>query len=215
MYGRVIGANTFKRTDGESLNFAISCLDIRGMIEKRGDKIVPLSPENVPVKISAGYGGAENLVGTERGRLLLSQIREATIIMVPFNSDPSGRITGFVQRKAETTFEKRLKWKSIKRRSEVNQSTAFVIVAMYFSLTEGQERNLVSDLNIHMVILSRDVDKEGTEMSAIVWDEKKAVGKVTLKSLANGVVSRTLETRVSQYFSDLSSAYRRALREVN
>lgn len=214
MYGEVIGVNTFKRTDGESLNFAVSCLDIRDMVEKKGNKLVSLSPENVPVKISSGYGGAENLVGTERGRLLLSQIREAMINMVPFNSDPSGRITGYVLKQAEKTFEQRLKWKNVRRRSEVNQSTAFVIVAMYFSLTEGQERSLVSDLNIHVVILARDVDKEGNELTAKVWDEKKAVGKVTLKALANGIVSRTLGSGITAYFSDLTSAYRKALREI-
>ncbi len=214
MFGEVIGVNTFKRTDGESLNFAISCIDIKDMVAKKGDKMVPLSPENVPVKISSGYGGAENLVGTERGRLLLSQIREASINMVPFNSDPSGRITGYVLKQAEKTFEQRLKWKNVRRRSEVNQSTAFVIVAMYFSLTEGQERNLVSDLNIHVVILARDVDKEGNDLTAIVWDEKQTVGKVTLKALANGIVSRTLGSGITSYFSDLSAAYRKALREI-
>lgn len=215
MYGEVVGANTFKREDGESLNFAISCIDIRRMIQEKGDRSVALSPESIPVKISDGYGGAENLVGTERGRVLLSQIREAIILMAPLNSDPTGRITNFVQRKAETTLERRMKWTPIKRRQDVNQSTAFVIVAMYFTLTDGQEQNLVSDLNVHTVILSRDVDKDGTEIAAIVWDERKTIGKVTLKTLLEGVVSRTMESRVNEYFDSLSSAYRRALREVN
>lgn len=214
MFGSVVGVNTFKRTDGESLNFAISATDVQDMVEKKGDKLVALNPQNVPVRISGGYGGAENLVGTEKGRILLSQIREVVIVTLPFNQDPSGRITEYVENIAERTLDRKLEWRRVSRSRDLKPSTAIVVVAMYFTFTEGAEEDLVSDLNVHTVILSRDVEKDGTEITAIVYDEKDAVGTVALKALLNGIISRTLESGIQRYFNSLVGEYRKAVRAV-
>lgn len=210
MFGEVVGANTFKRRDGENLNFAISSDDVRDVVNSRGTRLIALSPETVPVKIAGGHDGAENLVGTERGRLLLSRIKEAAIVIAPFNYDPTGKITDYVELNAERTFEGRLRWKRVTQSREMKPSTAVVIMTMYFSLTEGAERDGVSDLNVHMVILARDVDKNGRGYTAIVWDERDVVGTTSLNNLRNGSISRTIENGVRNYFTKLVSTYRKA-----
>jgi len=221
MRGEVVGANTFKRIDGESLNFAISSMDIRGMLETKGSKVTSVSPKTIPMRITGGGGGgsagppgAEDVVGTEQGRILLSQIREAVVVIAPFHIDRTGRMADFVEASAERTFLKRLKWKRVTRRGQLKRNTAIVLVTMHFSLTEGEERNLISDLNVQTVILAPDVDKDGTQKLYKVWDEQKVVGTATIQTIANGVVSRKMQSGVSDYFGKLVTEYRKAIRSV-
>src|SRR5690606_4882516 len=115
MLGEVVGMNSAVRTTGQNLNFSVSCVDIREMTDGVGDKVADLSPESVPVKISGEFGNAENLAGTERGKVLLSQISEAAVVIAPLNADPTGRITDFVMTVAEQNIVDKTGWKRVTR----------------------------------------------------------------------------------------------------
>jgi hypothetical protein len=215
MRGEVVGANSFQRADGENLNFAISCVDIADVLANRGSQLTQVSPESIPVKLSGGYGGVENLAGTERGQLLMSQIRDAIVVIQPFSQDPTGRITDYLEISAERAVLDRVGWERIRRSSQVRGSTAVVVVVTYFRVGDDTTRdNLVSELVIDMTVMARDVDRAGTEKLAIVWSEKDGVGTTSLESVINGRVTRTVETGVASFFRKFVGDYRRAVREA-
>jgi S1-C subfamily serine protease len=216
MLGEVVGMNSAVRTSGQNLNFSVSCLDIREMTEQAGDKVADLSPESVPVKISGEFGNAQHLAGTQRGNILLSQISEAVVLIAPLNVDPTGRIADFVMTVAEQNIVERTGWKRVTRASQMKGSTAIVFVALYFNFADGIPlADLVSQMNVHFMIVARDVDSEGNELLAIVWDEKAEVGTVAVKALMQGIVPRNMKDNVSGFFKKFVTAYRRAVREVD
>jgi hypothetical protein len=217
MRGEVVGVNSFKRADGENLNFAICSLDVQEVLGRRGQTVTAISPESVPVKISpSGFGGVESLVGTERGRLLLSQIREAIVIVAPFTYDPTGRISDYLKTSAENTILKRVGWTEIKRRSDLTGSTAIVTVLTYFQVgDQTTDDNLVSELVIRIQVVARDVSKEGVETIAIVLDEKDEVATASVRTLLEGRVSRQMESGVRSFFNKFVGDYRRAVKEAD
>lgn len=209
--GEVVGVNSFKVASGENLNFSISCVDIREVLSQRASTLGDISPTTIPVKISGGFGGAENLAGTDRGNLLLSQVRDAIVVIAPFTFDPTGRISDFLETSAENAIVNKAGWKSIRRSSEVKGSTAIVTAIMYYRVgDQTTDDNLVSELVIHLQVVVRDVDEQGHEKLAIVYDEKEPVGTTSLSALQQGRVSRTLESGVSRFFGKFVGAYRRA-----
>ena len=217
MKGEVIGVNSFKRADGENLNFAICSLDVQDVLQQKGQTVTEISPKTVPVKIQdvGSVRGAENLVGTERGRLLLGQIREAVVIVAPFTFDPTGRISDYLKTTAENTILKKVGWKEVRRQSQVTGSTAVVSVVMYFKVGDDTtDDNLVSELVIRIQVVARDVSKEGVETVAIVFDDQDTVGTASVKSLVEGRISRTMESGIKSYFNKFSSAYRKAVNEA-
>jgi S1-C subfamily serine protease len=214
MLGEVVGVNSFKWREGESLNFAVSCIDVAKVLKERKPQSVPLSPETVPVKIAEEHIPSENLVGTERAKVLLSQIREIVFVKLPVSFDPTGRVTDYVMSSAERTLEQKLKWEVITQSSQMKASTAIVLIMMVFLPDEDDDAGIVNDLSLHTIIIVREVDKDGAESLAKVWDEKTSVGKVSLSALTQGIVSRTLQGRVKQYFDHLVSEYRIAVRSV-
>lgn len=215
MRGEVVGANSFQTAEGENLNFAISSVDILDVLQDKGTQVTQVSPQTIPVKVSGGFGGAENLVGTERGALLLSQIRDAIVIIQPFSYDPTGRITDYLETSAERAILDRVGWDRIRRTSQIKGSTAIVVVVTYFRVgDQTTDDNLVSELVIQMEVVARDVDREGRETLAVVWSEKEPVGTTSLASLLNGRVTRTIESGVSSFFRNFVTDYRRAGRET-
>ena len=215
MKGEVIGVNTVKFTEGESLNFAVSCMDVQKVIDQKGNVLYPISPETLPVKIAGLKTRATDLVDTERGKLLLSQIREAIIIAEPLNQDPSGRIMDYVSNVADRTFEEKLKWRSVRLLRDLKDSTAVVVVAIYFAADIDTRRDrLLHELTMHTVIIVRDVDKEGNESLAKVWDDKEVITTLSTTALVNGVVPRSMQSGVRDYFNKLVNTYKRAIREI-
>jgi hypothetical protein len=69
-------------------------------------------------------------------------------------------------------------------------------------------------MNVHFMIITRDVDAEGNELLAIVWDEKEEVGTVAVNALLQGIVPRSMKDNVGGFFKKFVTAYRRAVREV-
>jgi S1-C subfamily serine protease len=217
MRGEVVGVNSFKRADGENLNFAICSLDVQDVLQQKGTSLTQISPETVPVKIHdvGSFRGAENLVGTERGRLLLSQIREAVVVVAQITQDPTGRISDYLETTAENTIVKRVGWESVRRQSDFHGSTALVYVVTFFQVGDDTtDENLVTELVIRIQVVARDVSKEGVETVAIVYDDKQEVGTASLKSLVEGRISRTLESAIKSYFSRFSTACKKAVNEA-
>ncbi len=215
MRGEVVGVNSFK-IEGENLNFAASATDIRDVIAGRGEKVTPLSPEALPlVYTEKAFGRAENLAGTTKGNMLLGQIHDAIIIMLPFTFDPSGRVTDNVELQVEKNLIKKAGWTKVTRQSQVKGSTALVVVLIYFQQAEkvkDADKKLVSELMCRVRIVSRDVDKDGVAYTAIVWDESGALGTISINSLLGGGFPPAMKTKISEFFNKTYQGIKKAQR---
>ncbi len=218
MRGEVVGVNSFK-IEGENLNFAASATDIRDVISGRGDKVTPLSPEALPlVYTEKAFGRAENLAGTTKGNMLLGQIHDAIIIMLPFTFDPSGRVTDNVELQVEKNLIKKAGWTKVTRQSQVKGSTALVVVLIYFQQAEkvkDADKKLVSELMCRVRIVARDVDKEGVAYTAIVWDESGALGTISINSLLGGGFPPAMKTKISEFFNKTYQGIKKAQRNAD
>ena len=215
MRGEVVGVNSFK-IEGENLNFAASATDIRDVIAGRGDKVTPLSPDALPlVYTEKAFGRAENLAGTTKGNMLLGQIHDAIIMMLPFTFDPSGRVSDNVELQVEKNLIKKAGWTKVTRQSQVKGSTALVVVLIYFQQAEkvkDADKKLVSELMCRVRIVARDVDKDGVAYTAIVWDENGALGTISINSLLGGGFPPAMKSKISEFFNKIYVGIKKAQR---
>ena len=220
MRGEVVGINSFKM-QGENLNFAVSAKDVRDLISHPGKRLIALSPETVPRKFtdkSDTYDRAENLAGTTRGNLLLGQIRDAVIVMLPFKfNDPSKRVADFVESQVEKSLIKKAGWTKVTDQSQVRPGTALVVVLFYFQVAEGianAEKKNINELKCRVRIVTRDIDKDGAAYTSIVWDEDGTLGTVTVRSLQEGLVPPAMRGKISDFFNKIVIAHRKAKHEA-
>ena len=212
LYGEVVGVNSFK-IEGENLNFAASSTDILEVIASRGKEIIPLSPTALePVFTKKNpFARAENIAGTTKGNQLFGNIRDAIIMMLPFAVDPSGNITGFVDREISKNLITKAKWAEVTRRDQVTKRTAFVVALIYFTADPKKNANAV-ELMCNIQIIARDVDKDGLDYTAIVYDENKSLGKISINSLASGNIPNGMKEKIPEFFSKIVQDYRKAQR---
>lgn len=215
MRGEVVGVNSFKM-EGENLNFAASATDVREVISGRGDKVTPLSPDALPIVYTEkAFGRAENLAGTTKGNMLLGQIHDAIIMMLPFTFDPSGRVSDNVELQVEKNLIKKAGWTKVTRQSQVKGSTALVVVLIYFQQAEkvkDADKKLVSELMCRVRIVARDVDKDGVAYTAIVWDENGALGTISINSLLGGGFPPAMKAKISEFFNKIYVGIKKAQR---
>ena len=213
MYGEVVGVNSFK-IEGENLNFAASSTDILEVIAGRGSEVTPLSPtalERVFTKKNP-FSRAENLAGTTKGNMLFGKISEALILMLPFAVDPSGNITSFVDREVSKNLIRKAKWtEAVPVRGMLNKRAAVVVVLIYFTADPKKNANAV-ELMCNVQIVARDVDKDGLDYTAIVYDENKSLGKISMNSLVNGSIPNGMKEKIPEFFNKIVQDFRKAQR---
>ena len=210
MFGEIVGVNSFKM-EGENLNFAVSATDIRDVIANRGTEVTPISPTSLKRVFTEKnpFSRAENLAGTERGTLLFGRIRDAVIMMLPFAVDPSGNVSAFVEREVAKNLITKAKWTEITRSEQVKKSTAVVVVLIYFTADPKKSPNAL-ELMCKIQIVARDVDKDGLDFTAIVYDEHKSLGKISPNSLVDGNIPNGMKQKIPEFFSKIVQDFRKA-----
>lgn len=214
MKGEVVAMNTMGFTVGQNLNLSISIKDIREMLDSRGETVAKITPKSVPSKNRYGIPYQE-IVGTQKAKVLLSQMREVAVFMLPFHLDPSGKIILRCILHAERAIEDKAKLKKLRALdySKISEGTPMMIITMHFRDSE-KGTLFTSELYVQMAIMVRDVDKNGNETIYLVYEKKGSVGNVSLESLALGVVPRTTDKGIQDFFGDFSTTVRRAVRDV-
>ena len=210
MFGEIVGVNSFKM-EGENLNFAVSATDIRDVIANRGTEVTPISPTSLKRVFTEKnpFSRAENLAGTERGTLLFGRIRDAVIMMLPFAVDPSGNVSAFVEREVAKNLITKAKWTEITRREQIKKSTAVVVVLIYFTADPKKSPNAL-ELMCKIQIVARDVDKDGLDFTAIVYDEHKSLGKISPSSLVDGNIPNGMKQKIPEFFNKIVQDFRKA-----
>ena len=217
MLGEVVAMNTMVMTIGQNLNFSVSAVDIAEVLAKKGSTITPISAETVPDedKFEDFVAKFDDLSTTERGRHLLGQIDEVVVAALPFPLDPTDRINTYCVGHLEKAVESKLKLKRRTNRS-LPGFAPLVMCAFNWTLPKDPVRNgdLASNLELRMLVISRDVDKEGNEVVAVVYKDTSVVGTLSLGALADGKITKAMETNVPKFFDKFVNAVRKAKREA-
>lgn len=212
MRGEVVGVNSFKM-EGENLNFAVSCVDIDGFVAtSAGVAVATLTPSALPREFTRDnpFSRAENIARTTKGNMLLGNISDAVIFMLPFAVDPTMNITNFVDKQIEKNLIGKAKWTQVTSRSQVKKSTAVVVALIYFVADEKNPAAV--ELKCNLQIIARDVDKDGIDYIAIVYDENRSMGKISMNSLVAGTIPNGMKKEIPEFFTKIVQDYRKAQR---
>lgn len=217
MMGEVVAMNTMVMTIGQNLNFSVSAVDIAEVLAKKGATVTPISAETVPDedKFEDLVAKFDDLSTTERGRHLLGQIDEVVLAALPFPLDPTDRINAYCVNHLEKAVENKLKLRRRTNRS-LPGFAPLVLCAFNWTLPKDPVRNgdLASNLELRLLVISRDVDKEGNEVVAVVYKDTSIVGTLSLGALADGKITKTMEANVPKFFDKFVNAVRKAKREA-
>ena len=93
----------------------------------------------------------------------------------------------------------------------MKKSTAFVVVLIYFTGDPKKNANAV-ELMCNVQIIARDVDKDGLDYTAIVYDENKSLGKISINSLGNGNIPNGMKKEIPEFFNKIVQDFRKAQR---
>jgi len=217
MAGEVVAMNTMVMTIGQNLNFSVSSLDIAEVLTKKAASVTPITPETAPDEdqFEEMVARFDDLSATERGRHILGQIDEVVLAALPFPLDPTDRINSYCVNHLEKAVESKLKLKRRTNRS-LPGFAPLVMCAFNWTLPKDPIRNgdLASNLELRMLVISRDVDKDGNEVVAVVYKDTSVVGTLSLGALAEGKITKAMETNVPKFFDKFVNAVRKAKREA-
>lgn len=217
MTGEVVAMNTMVMTIGQNLNFSVSAVDIAEVLAKKGSTVTPISAETVPDedKFEDLVARFDDLSTTERGRHILGNIDDVVLVAMPFPLDPTDRINAFCVNHLTKAVEDKLKLRRKTGRG-VAKFSPIVMCAFAWTLPKDPIRNgdLASNLELRMLVIAREVDKDGNEVIAIVYRENAVVGTLSLGALADGKITKAMETNVPKFFDKFVSAVRKGKREA-
>ncbi|OYW19573.1 MAG: hypothetical protein B7Z55_08595 [Planctomycetales bacterium 12-60-4] len=211
-FGRVVGMNSFY-IEGQSLNFALSCVDIAEAMATAPSTIQPLKAGAIPDRSadSLTQQRAADEVGTERGQKLFAATKEIFVLngLKTSSFDPTGAVWDRVIKRSEAVVEKTGLKISFGRPSP-DAAVLIVVLDLRPSAkgTEGtQEMFIKSELLC--------VDPFAKKMQAVsrVWQAEEVVGTISLDALVQGQIPRTVDANVSKFFQSFRTAYLKAQRE--
>jgi len=203
MQGEVVGANTMS-IEGEgtqSLNFAISSIDIQKAYDLRNKKPTPLTTGAIP-ELDPTQLPLIDESGTSRGQQLLAETVELTFLWRYADGKPTPQLHLFMKTKAQDA---------------VNHATVTVrkacrnILLITIECDEtliGKGRLGVS-LTMSMELLC--IDHEANDQSQIVrvWKDQATIGKIPLNV---GRLPTRIQANIQKFFRKFGVAKRRAVR---
>lgn len=217
MTGEVVAMNTMGLVAGQNLNFSVSSIDIAEVLAKKGNTVKPISPDAMPEEdtLTGFLAKFDDLSTTERGRHLLGQVEEVVLSVWAFPLDPTDRLNSYCMNHLSKAVEDKLKLK-VRGRRGTSTSTPLVVCAFAWTLPKDFVRNgdIASNLELRVMVIARDVDKEGNEVIALVYKDQAVVGTLSLGALADGRITKAMETNVPKFFDKFVSAVRKAKREA-
>ena len=217
MMGEVVAMNTLASIAGQNLNFSVSSLDIAELLSRKGNKVHEINPKAMPEEdtLISFLNKFDDLSTTERGRVLLAQVQEVGLTAWAFPLDPTDRINAYCMKHLSKAVEDKLKLKVLRSRG-LAKFQPIIVCSFEWSLPDDFVRNgdIASNLGLRLTVITRDVDKEGNEVIAIVYRDTAVVGTLSLGALADGKITKAMETNVPKFFDKFVSSVRKAKREA-
>jgi len=217
MYGRVVAMNTlgFDGDVGQNLNFAISCVDIRGAIAEAPSKIQPLKPDSLPPPKTDGPLSGDAIVdevGTPNGAKLFADLKEIALINARRRSsfDPTGAIWERVILRSQTAIEKSGIELSF---GEPAPDAALMIVHLELKPTRKGTAG-TQELVIKTELICIDPFAKRAKQAVRVWKGEDVVGTIALEAALAGQVPRTADTNLAKFFQSFRTAFNKAQRDA-
>ncbi|MAG93554.1 MAG: hypothetical protein CMJ48_07375, partial [Planctomycetaceae bacterium] len=192
MKGEVVAANTLVLTIGQNLNFSVSSMDISEAIAKQKTPIAKLIPAKTRIAGSRRRPGNVDETKSERGRRLLGQIDELSLVMLAFNSDPIAGVDAADH--VHSIIEKNItKLGGIPLKS--NADTAMYVFMELDRAGTGSRKELI----LGSYVLVRDKNEDGPMQVVKVWEGRERLGNYSpaqvrkTHRLPSSVVKRVLE----------------------
>ncbi len=203
-FGNVVGINTMSRTDGQNLNFAISCVELQDALSHATEPLKSFSPDELkPHELAASRAKREE-IGTERGNRLFAATEEIFLLNLRPRADfdPTGRIWNAVIAQSERVVERAGVKLSF---GEPAADAAIMLIFMDLKPIRGggpgaHEMVLKADL------ICFDPNAPDAEKHCRVWHGEETVGTASILSLANGVVPNRLDGGLRKFFGSFRSA---------
>lgn len=206
--GEVLGANTMSLVEGQNLNFAISATDIRDALQTKQTQVISLRAAATP-KYEKEAPATVDESKTERGRRLLADVKEVFLLSAEFTFDPTGRAYQMVQSELTESLDKL----GIRLVSKPGPKTALLILAMAFGdKGKGTAGTQSLVMSASLLLPARDEQTKQRQLVTI-WSDFEDVGSFSIQSLARGVIPRTVQTKVTKFFTDFRNDYRKAVAE--
>lgn len=217
MYGRVVAMNTlgFDGDVGQNLNFAISCVDIRGAITAAPSRIQPLKPESLPPPKTEGPLSGDAIideVGTPNGAKLFADLKEIALINARRRSsfDPTGAIWERVILRSQSAIEKSGIELSF---GEPAPDAALMIVHLELKPTRKGTAG-TQELVIKTELICIDPFAKRAKQAVRVWKGEDVVGTIALEAALAGQVPRTADTNLAKFFQSFRTAFNKAQRDA-
>jgi S1-C subfamily serine protease len=214
--GRVIGMNTMTLAVGQSLNFAVSSLDIAAALREAPSIVKPLNLAKLkPVKKTIDRTGAASEIGTPRGQKLFSEVKEIFLLNVTkvgsAKLDPTGRIWDRVIARSEVVVERA----KLPLSFGVPSDEAAVMLVSWELKPSRKGTTGTQELHIKAVLVCYDLAaKQNVSPFVKVWEVEDMVGTIALQALATGQFPRTADEKLAQFFTKFHSAYLKSVRET-
>lgn len=204
MRGEVVAANTMTLVQGQNLNFAVSSLDIRALLQDLPKTPTPLSQWTTAPPGSHAPGTLDES-STERGRQLLAKTKELSLLVSSFSFDPTGRVKQVVQFHAE----RYVKQAGVAIAAKPAVGTPQMVVTMGLTTGTGGGR-----LMVDAVLTCKDQDEEGRPVSIQAWKLHELLGTtVSETDLQRGVFPTAAETELAALFDRFRVQHAEAARK--
>jgi len=206
MQGEVVGANTMS-IEGEgtqSLNFAISSIDIQKAYDLRNKKPTPLTTGAIP-ELDPTQLPLIDETGTSRGQQLLADTVELTFLWRYANGKPTPQLHLFMKTKAQDAVNH--------AKVTVRQACRnILLITIESDETLVGKGRLGVNLTMSMELLS--IDHEANDQSQIVrvWKDQATIGKIPLNV---GRLPTRIQANIQKFFRKFGVAKRRAVRLAN
>lgn len=213
IYGQVVAINTFTLTTGQALNFAISAQDISDALSRRQATPKEISPINIPVvdKSSSGSGGDSvnpndrpdvvDATDNERGRRLMAQAKQMSLMVLAFTYDPRHTVAGAVTSAARDGIER----SGLRYRPGGNLPV--LVIAMKL-----ERQGVKNAVWVTATVLVEDRTQRRPELVR-VWEQTGELGGVSEAMLFNGVVPPNLQSEIRKFFAKLRVDFVKARKE--
>ncbi|MEM9701112.1 MAG: trypsin-like peptidase domain-containing protein, partial [Planctomycetota bacterium] len=222
MNGNVIGMNTFVWQPpggvAQSLNFAISCVDIgekvRGALQKYdGENVEPWDADALKeFDGDLGRKLVENEIGTNKGKRILAGMSEVLIIPYQYGNDPSlSGVQRYVDSQAEKAIESlgmNIVWKRPER-----MDLAIMVIKM-----DVEKKSRTSDtmlVSLYAEVIVPDIEDDSQQnLFCRVWTYESEIGTLSPRSVATGKVPRGWNIRLLNFFGNFKRVFREAQKQA-
>ncbi len=176
--GKVIGANTFQHREGQNLNFAISSLDIKQLLDtSKNLPVMSLSPTTLPKPSQNSGSGPLDIVnysGSDTGNQMVKEIDQMAVRVAWSNSQTQSLLLILIRGEVEAM----LRSVGITPLEQIIPGKPILVCL----LVSRQTRNGGSSLTLYLDIFKRDIE-DGRPVLILLYEDAHVLSTITRRQI--------------------------------